>query len=223
MNDPSPGAPWTHTVVSGSDRILIVLAANDDSGGTGATGFSSDVDGAFTQLASAHASNTAGTPYPQADIWYLLNPTVGDHQITPTFSGDDDTAYTSIDLSGVHQTTPFGTPVTDTGQQGTEISNDVSAATGDLVIDNMVAQGNRTLTVGADQTERSNHTPAATSSIVRQGTSTQAGAATVAMSWTPSGNTQYAQSAVAVKPAGGGGGGPPLFDIELLDIEPYGL
>jgi hypothetical protein len=105
--------------------------------------------------------------------------------------------FTVRTYTGVHQTTPFsGSHVTASGTSGNP-SVTVPSASGELVID--VAGALQALTVGGGQTERSNQNNA--DAGLRQGTSEEAGAASVSMDWSGSGH--WAAIGSPLKAAGG--------------------
>jgi len=79
----------------------------------------------------------------------------------------------------VNQTTPHGTVAKTNSGETAEISVNVVSAVGELVVD-ACHEYNNTPGVGAGQTQRS----AQSTTIARMGTSEEAGATSVTMSWT---------------------------------------
>jgi|GEM_PF-4853465 len=129
-------------------------------------------------------------------IYKLVAPATGTHDMVVTFAqavSADEGHVGVITFTGVDQTTPLGTCVTRSAWS-TPISVDVSSASGELVFDTFIAFEDP-LTVGAGQTQRWNVVQGTTN----RGASTEPGAATVTMSWTPEGG--YAIVAVPIKPA----------------------
>ena len=202
-------ATWSHTVPTGSTRLLLVTVGMWDP--LGQTSVSS-----VTYGGAALARVTGLTPPNQAggglvDIWYRLAPVEGTANIVVTLADVHAILLTgAVDFTGVDQTTPFGTPATATGTAAT-ITVNVSSATGELVVDAVKAfrTGHTALSPGADQTEQFDINSGATDS---HAASTEAGATTVTMSWTYTDGvaTDYAWAiaGVALKPAAGGGGSP---------------
>jgi hypothetical protein len=206
----SPGVV-NYTVTAGNDRILLIKvsvnAANTGGTGTfGVTSVSSDVDGAFT-LAKAQGVTTEAAPYNRAEIWYLINPTVGAHAISvahPTDGSPAGTKYAVLvaeQWNGVHQTTPFINTAGAQANSGT-ITVNVTSAIGAVVTDVVSARGRSSNhTVGAGQTLINNSENNATTTgqnNVNLG-SHEPGAGTVTMSWTNTGNLEWAQAALSLR------------------------
>lgn len=175
---------FNHTI-SGSDTVLYVGIAIDaqsdfdptctyNSVGLTTIGF---VDGA-----SGSTNNT--------DVLRLVAPTTG----TNTLACDGMDAGTSdviiaSSYHSVNQSTPDDTAVTSGGAQTSE-TDDVTCEVGDLVVDYMNVNGNLALTAGAGQTERYQFSAGA--GTTKLGTSEEAGASTVTMSWAWDGTSQRA-------------------------------
>jgi hypothetical protein len=145
-------------------------------------------------------------------IWRLLSPSSGSASVTFTNGSGRPWICAALSLAGVHQTTPEGTAVGNSASAAAA-SNDVTAATGDLVLDGLaiqdVSQTTSAKTVGAGQTERVNDVRVynAGADDFEGAASTEAGAASVTMSWTWTGSNQYAHIAIPILAASGGGGG----------------
>lgn len=142
-------------------------------------------------------------------VWELINPPAGAANVVLTFTNQIVMVIVARSFSGVHQTTPKGTVVTNSGSSTTP-STTVSSASGELVADFVVARqlSAATATVGAGQTQdanlASNGSPGALDS--RGLCSTEAGAGSVTMDWTLSASEPWKAVGVPIKPAGGGGG-----------------
>lgn len=133
--------------------------------------------------------------------WYLTlgnNPTSGNISIVATPSAACRMIGNAVIRSGVHQTTPF--PAVDSfandAAPGTTITQTISSATGELVCDFVAPSGGNTLAAGGGQTERTNYLPG--DSI---GSSEEAGAASVVMSWTIGGTDNWLSLAWRLSPA----------------------
>jgi hypothetical protein len=126
-----------------------------------------------------------------ADIWCLVNPTVGTANVVVTCSSGTQIVAGISCWSGVHQTTA-PTSATATGDStATAPSLTISSATGDLVLDTVAfySSSSGAMSVGAGQTSRWN---VDNGSANDSGCgSTEAGAASVTMSWSR-GNTNNA-------------------------------
>ncbi len=125
------GLTHSHTLVSGSDRIIVVFV------GTELTGTTITVSGvtyggvAMTQLASASAVGAANN---HGAMWYLLSaslPADGANNVISTFSAQaSDSWQECLSYSGASQTAPSGGNVDTTGEGSpgdATIENDISA------------------------------------------------------------------------------------------------
>ncbi|MBI9087201.1 MAG: DUF2341 domain-containing protein, partial [Desulfobacterales bacterium] len=177
---------WSHTVASGTNRVLFVELAID---GLGAPASSVTYGGvALTQV-----GRTAGNH--AVEIWRLVNPAVGTANVLVNFSASTAATGGATTYNGVDQTTPTGTYVGNTGT-GTTASVVVSSATNDLVIDAENWDNSPAgYTVGAGQTQQWTQT-----SVAQRGVSTtEAGAASVTMSSTVSSSAQWEVGAVSIR------------------------
>jgi hypothetical protein len=194
---------FSHTT-SGSDRLLLVSVAsqpNDDDGIveviTGMTygGQPMTLVGAQSQTDNA-----------SIEIWRLVNPPTGPNTVSITFNdafddpvNEEGASAGAVSFTGVHQGTPLGTFASAAASGVTPMSVTVSSAVGELVFDTVARKG-AAVTVDPSQTEQWNLCTDGGCSNVGGGASTQAGAASVTMSWTPD-NDRWAIGAVPIKPA----------------------
>ncbi len=175
---------WSHTV-SGSDRVIFVGVANQTAQPTGVT-FNGDA------LTSVFTAAQADTYYVSG--WVLIAPDTGAHDIVVSYAGTTSgiNGY-GISFTGAHQTTAVGTPATSNGW-GSTSTIDVTAETGDIVVDIMNCGSSTEPSIGANQTQIHTANPGTT----YQKGSREAGASTTTMSWTH--DTQnHAQGGVAIK------------------------
>ncbi|MCA9061772.1 MAG: DUF4347 domain-containing protein, partial [Planctomycetaceae bacterium] len=186
---------WSHTVNSGTDRVLYVQIAID---GLGAGVNSVTYGGvALTQVGR-------GTGNHAVEIWRLIAPSVGTANVVISFGGTTAAAAGAMTLNGVDQSTPNGTFVSASGTSTTASVN-VSSATGDLVIDVQYWQGITTSTDGGGQSDNWRN-----SNATMLGVSTQeAGASTVTMSGTSASSTQWNIGAISIH-AGASNSAPVL-------------
>lgn len=195
---------WNHTVGSGgTNRILVVGVSFRRSNSVTVTGITYGSSSLIYILAAD--STDQNTKY-RAELYYLIAPTVGTAAITVSFSGTDDVEHavgSGLSFTGVHQTTAIGTPNGAGGTKTTAPSVTVSSATREVVVDTVAAKYKKilSLTVGAGQTERWNRTITAGSFGLIGAGSTEPGASSVTMSWTPIDFEQWAMVAVPLKPA----------------------
>lgn len=150
---------------------------------------------AMTLIAGA----TDGGGQRRAELWRYVGYASGASTVTGTFDATkNDARMTVMTYTGVDQVTPIGTAATATGG-ASPITVNVTSAAGELVVD--CAEGGASadpITVGAGQTQRSNHGDGTNHTQV---TSEEAGAASVTMSWTLTASDYWAQVAVPLKPA----------------------
>lgn len=140
----------------------------------------------------------------QIEKWGVKNPPTGAQTVTATLDASKNSlTLTTRTYCGVDQTTALGTPASAATFSAGPATVDVASATDDLVIDGVVVGGSADpITVGAGQTQRSNHAQDSTNHT--QGTSDEAGAATTTMSWTLTVDDYWGIVAVALKPAAAG-------------------
>ena len=181
---------WSHEVASGDNRILTVSMSFDGSGqSTGVT-----YGGTPLTLVGRHTSVKH-----TMEIWQLTAPPVGTADIVATLSGSLRANGGGVAFNDVDQTTPTGALQSAAGTNPTA-SITVSSAPGEMVIDTVITDVASTLTAGVGQTEQWNE-PNAGMDRISAG-STEAGAASVTMSWDGPAD-DWTIVAVAVKPSSG--------------------
>ena len=188
-----------HTIAPGSNLVLYVGVGVDS------TANRTPASCKWNGTAMTNIGSVLGSAANQTLVLYrLVNPEVGTFNvvIVPHVSaGPNDLKGAVIrSYSGVDQTTPDDTPVTDAGSD-TSVSSVVSSATGDLVIDAACINGNPTITPGGSQTQRANVNQGGAGGTMH-GASEQAGGASITMSWSWTGARRTAQVAVNVNAAG---------------------
>jgi hypothetical protein len=194
-------ASWSHTVGAGTDRILIVGLATEDTSSAVLTVKAITCNG-VAMTAASNASATAGTStLDKTQLFYLLNPASGANSIAVTFGGAvNGISAGSVSLSGVAQSGPAASGI-NTAASATTISANVAVATAGTWLVDVANSGasNATLTPGASQIKRwsisqSNSGGAGSTAAPAVGTST--------VSWTASSSSQLALSVVALAPSG---------------------
>lgn len=187
---------WTHTPVGTPNYVEIAVGWE-----TTPTINTITYGGNAMTLVDSQNNNTDGV---QCAIYGLVSPPSGAQTCQIIWSGNVNYAARCTSYTGVDTTTPRGTPVKQSFSAQTSSSLDAGAATGDLVSDVIVINNRtNTLTVGADQTQRSNETSNGGSPGVTGAGSTEAGATTTTMSWSISGSSNGAHVAAAIKASGG--------------------
>ncbi len=137
---------WSHTVGSGSNRILIVSVD------TGLSISGVTYGGvALTQLGIVNYNSNNE----HLSLWYLLNPTSGTANVVVTASGTTFIIGVSASYSGVAQSSTFGTLASNSGTTGTASSNTVATTSSNqLVVDTVNNGAASTDTPTASQTKR---------------------------------------------------------------------
>lgn len=148
---------------------------------------------------------TSASPRQDVDIFYLASPSSGSNNVVATSSaaiggaGNDGVIYAHA-LSGVDTGTPFGTRVNyEAITPFSALDITLSAATGDLCLDVAFVNGiTIVFTADAGQTAYGTVT---TTGVADVNSSSEAGAASVAMGWdyTPSATYNAVQCGVPVK------------------------
>jgi hypothetical protein len=197
----------SHTT-SGSDRLMLVgVSINNDNSETVSSvtynGVPLSLEGSVTQVDDA-----------RVEIWSLVAPSIGTHDVVITFSTQLWRSATAgvMTFTGVHQTTPLGTFVSNKALSLGPATVDVSSAANELVFDTVGCEQCTSLTVGAGQTQRWNRV--VENGSTRGAGSTEPGAATVTMSWTLGSANDWAIGAIPIKPSGGGA---PVVDAVSSD------
>ena len=199
---------WSHTVGSGSNRILIVDISTRHSDAVTSVTY----DGLALQLIGAEGDvgNEA-----HIEMWDLVAPPVGTGNIVVALNSSQTISAGAVDFFGVNQSTPLGTFASAEPTTATP-SVIVSSAPGDLVIDAVAIQASETLTgPGSGQTQLWNYSTGTGSNDCVGGGSTAPGAASVTMSWTASGSANTAIGAVSLiaAPATGSVSGTVYEDV----------
>ena len=196
---PGTGTTQTlsHTVGIGADRVLIVGVSiyNANKSVTSLTYGGT----ALTRI--GFLDGGTGSNDRRMEMWRLINPPIGTANVVVTFSTSAKAVIGAASFFGVNTTTPHGTFTSNEGNTNLATLT-VPSAAGELVIDCMAAQGNAaTATVGAGQTQLWNDFTRSVGGAVVGTSSTEPGAASVAMTWNLSSVDYWVIGAVSLKPA----------------------
>lgn len=200
-NSSFSGAPgvstrtWSHQTL-GSDRLMIVGVSCISS----RTVTSVTYNGVALTIQTSVLRNGMRTTF----AW-LANPSLGTNNVVVTLSGSADMYCGAVTYNGVNTGAPFGTFVTATGKSSTP-SITVASAAGELAVD-ILGTIAANPTVGAGQTQRYETTGTST----YNSGSSEAGAASVIMSYTLSANEDWGIIGVSIKPLS-------ALPIELLNF-----
>ncbi|HSD36510.1 MAG TPA: putative Ig domain-containing protein [Rhodocyclaceae bacterium] len=190
----SPSLSWSHTVAAGDDGILIVtVASRDNAPSDGVT-----YNGQAMSLLRSVVSGGAVT----AEVWYLLNPSVGTANIVVSHSGSNhEFVAGATNFYGVRQTSTFGTVATETASDSNMA---VSSSAGDMVIDVFATRQQSSIpAVGAGQTTLWSQSVASGSADPTGASSYEiASGSSTAMTWSRvNASAEYAAIGVALKAA----------------------
>jgi hypothetical protein len=196
---PVGGDSWTHTV-SGNNRLLIVGVSINQSAASESVSTVTYNGTALTRIGAVVRNDNV-----QAELWYLLAPIAGTHNVIVTLDAAAEFVAGAISFTGVDQTTPLGTFVGNSARNSKNPSVTVNSETGGLVVDILgYATSSVTVTtIGAGQTQQwaqvtTNGTPTLNAAGY---SSTKDGASSVTMSWTLSSKLTWVIGAVPIIPA----------------------
>ena len=199
-------ASFSHTIGGGSDRILLYSFASETAG----TGDVTNVT--YNGVALTYSTYTATARESRVEFWYMLEaalPAAGTYTVTATIAGTGTSfVHGASSWEGVHQTTPFGTIVTNTGSTSTPTVT-VNSATDEFVHDFVAVKDASSLTVNVSQDQRWNLLAAGTADV-HGGGSSEAGDTNVVMSWSSPGAVDWAIIGVPIKPSAAGNATPTV-------------
>lgn len=183
----------SHTVGSGSNRLLIVsVAIERETDRVTALTYAGQ---ALTFVGtSVDPTNTA-----RVEIWRLIAPASGTNTVSVTFSGLSSVVVGAISFANVNQTTPIAASQFATGNATLTASASVASATDQVVLAAIASDdAANSVTAGSGQTSRWNVLNAA--DVIGAG-STQPGSATsTTMSYTLADNKGWAMGLFAIQP-----------------------
>ncbi len=197
--NPFSSVTVSHTTGTGSNRLMLVGITYEDDNTSGMS-----VSGVtYAGNALSFVGRRTSSQEAVSEIWSLINPPSGTADVVVSVSGastGDSLLVGASTFTGVHQTAPLGTFSSNSGTNSSPTVT-VAAATGDLIYDVIAADDGRTATVGSGQTQRWNARTESGEDGVRGASSTEAGAASVTMSWSLNVSDAWAICAVPIKPA----------------------
>jgi pectate lyase len=201
---------WSHTVGSGTDRILVVGVAAEDTGTADANITSVTFNGAALTAVPNSKRSGGGTGIIQTQLFYQLNPASGAHTVVVTFQGPvDGSSAGATSLAGVVQSAPQGAATNVDTSGADSISTSITTTAANSWVVDVVGSGNSgSFTAGSGQTERWDI--AASGMTGASSTKALTGAGATTLSWTHSGANRLAHSLAALGPSAGGGGSGPF-------------
>lgn len=178
---------FAHDGEAGTNRVLGVCVSTFDQPPTGVT---------YNSVAMTLISHSVdpGASVGRASLYRLVAPATGSNNVVITTAASEEITAAAINLTGVDQTTPTGTPTIEASGDG---SIAVASAVGELVMD-CVTYFNTTPTATGSLVWQENNAGAAQSGAGQS----KAGAASVTMDWGSWGGSAGGQVGVSFKPAG---------------------
>jgi uncharacterized repeat protein (TIGR01451 family) len=197
---------FTHTTSALTNRLLIVGVAMNITSSPAAGVVGVTYNGVALNFIGAH--NDAGLTR-RVEMWYLLNPLNGNNQaivVTVSVAAGQTVGVVAgaTTFSGVDQTVPLGSFVSNNGAAGGFSQLDVPSVVNGMILDTLAIGGNRTVTtVSAPQATEWNRTTGggADPPDVTSTGSSRTGAPSVPISEIFSGNTNWSLGAVSINPS----------------------
>ena len=192
---------FAHTTTANPNRLLVVgmsinLVNNPAAAVTGIT------LGA-APLVRLGFHNDAGVTR-RVEIWYLIAPAAGAGTVSVTYShpvaARTGIVAGAITFSGVDQTVPLSTMVSNDGAAGTFSQLDIPSGTNQIVFEAVAIDRGITVTAGPSQSQRWTVNTGAAVGNVRGAGSTNVGSASVPMSETFSAATNWSVAGASVRP-----------------------
>jgi uncharacterized repeat protein (TIGR01451 family) len=193
---------------AGTNRLLVVGISLDTTGNTAVTVSGVTYKGIPLTSAGAHSD---GTSAERVEMWYLIAPATGNNNVIVSFNGLNGTPVGVVvgatTFTGADQSAPLRPFVfaDDGGTVSSLSSLNVPSGAGEMVMDTLAINGNRTATAGTTQ----NTQWAANSNGVLPGRdvyglgSTRTGAPSVPMSETFNNSSLWSMGAVSIRPLQG--------------------
>lgn len=151
------GSGWGHTVSPGGVNPIVMAAFKTTNNATVSTGAPPTFAGlTMTRLGGVSSPNSTGTGK-NVELWYLLNPPAGNFNLIFTLNATGTCGIDIVSFSNVLQSSPFRTPVYDSGAVKSALS--MTTASGGLTSDVVLAfacgrSTGTSMTVGSGQTEQ---------------------------------------------------------------------
>lgn len=190
---------WAHTVGAGSHMILVVepgysLNAGEDIDSVTFNG------SALTKVTAIDVNSGVSTDRAVA-FWYILAPTVGTHNIVTTYHTSGAGVCNAASFSGVNQSTPFRTAVTQAGSANTSTITTTTGAANDTVLGFLHNRTTQTVTaVGTGQTIISGNTQQSNNGCYMSSQPGGTGNIVTTWNWLTGGADNEAAIAVAMIP-----------------------
>ena len=202
LTQAAPTLTFPHTS-TGANLVLLVGVSFNISARTGTT---IPVGGiTYNGVALTRAGSQANGTNRHTEIWYLIAPATGNHNVVVTMSipgaGNIGTVAGAATFTGADQTTPIRTFASNTGNSTNAFVN-VASSSNDMVLDTLaIDRASTAASTSPAQVVQWNVASGGTTRDIYGFGSTRAGAASVPMSETLSATGTWALSAVSVQPS----------------------
>lgn len=145
----SSSLTFSTTVSAGSERLLVVGGSIRGAPGVASATFNG---GAMAEVLIADDVLNTGNARRSAGMFQLVAPTETTADVVISFDGSNNIGGYAMHFTGVDQTTPVGTPDTDTVGGSTEtISGSFSSTTGDMGVDVLAGSSGASTPDAADE------------------------------------------------------------------------
>jgi len=198
----SPTLTIAHTT-AGTNRLMLVGVSINitNSSATTVTGVTWNA----TPLSLVGAHNDAGLTR-RVEIWSLLAPATGAGTVTVTVnipSAVNEGVVAGVTtFTGVDQTVPLGTFISDDGAGDTSSQLDVPSVINGMILDTLATGGNRTVNVPNPQLSQWNDNSSGSNNPGMRGVGTsRTGAPSVPISETFSGTSNWSLGAISINPS----------------------
>jgi uncharacterized repeat protein (TIGR02543 family) len=200
---------WSHTVGTGTNRVLVVGVEQEDTNTADMTISSVTYNGAaMTAIANSQVSDGT-TTVNRAQLFYQVNPASGAHNVVVTFAGTVNGASAgAVSLSGAAQSGPEAVATNHLGS-GSTISTNITTLTAGAWVVDVIGSGASSVTFTTTTSGMTERWDRSTNGAGGAG-STKAPTATGAttLSWTASSGSRIVHALAAFAAASGGGTGP---------------
>ena len=198
---------WTHAIGGGTDRILVVGVAIEDTTTTDANITSVSCNGTALLPVPNSKRSGGGTGIIQTQLFYLLSGSLGaagSRTITVTTQGPvDGIAAGAVSLAGVNQSAPQNAATNVDTSGADSISTAITSAAANSWIVDVVGSGNSgSFTAASGQTERVDIAASGMTGAMSTKALTAAGA--TSLGWAHNGANRLAHSLASLAPSGGG-------------------
>jgi len=197
---------FTHTTGAGANRLLIVGVSMNITNAPTTAVTSITYSGTTLSLLGAH--NDAGNTR-RVEMWSLLNPASGSNLALnvsiniPVAAATVGIVAGATTFTGVDQTVPMGSFVSANGAAGANSQMDVPSTVNGMILDTLATGGNQAVTVSGPQVSRWNLTSGGGTDppdVTATGSS-RTGAASVPISETFGGTSNWSLGAVSINPS----------------------